>query len=122
MLAAASGERMRAHHNIHTDEAYALSQGLPAAIADGMLSTNWISSLLIEVFGAAYIEAGERRTKYIKPVFVGVPVRARALVTTVDRDDDGSLRVALDVWAEDPDGVHLTVGDARVTLAFRPAA
>lgn len=116
MLAAASGTRMRAHDNIHTDEDYALSQGLPAAIADGMLSTAWISSVLIGAFGAAYLERGELRTKYIKPVYVDVPLTAAARITTVSAAADGRIRYDLEVWAEDGTGVKLTVGDAVITV------
>ena len=58
MLSAAKGELARVGSNIHTDEAYARSQGLPAVIADGMIMTNWVSSMLVEHFGLAYV--GER--------------------------------------------------------------
>ena len=37
MLSAASGELARVGSNIHTDDAYAKSQGLPGVIADGMI-------------------------------------------------------------------------------------
>ena len=68
MLSAAKGTLAQVGSNIHTDEAYARSQGLPAIIADGMIMANWCSSMLIEHFGLAYVERGELRTKFIKPV------------------------------------------------------
>ena len=43
MHSAATGELRRAGENIHTDAAYAQGQGLSTAIADGMMSTAWIS-------------------------------------------------------------------------------
>ena len=68
MLSAATGTLAQVGSNIHTDEDYARSQGLPAIIADGMIMTNWVSSMLVEHFGMAYVERGELRTKFIKPV------------------------------------------------------
>ena len=42
MLSAATGTLAQVGSNIHTDEDYARSQGLPAVIADGMIMTNWV--------------------------------------------------------------------------------
>ena len=54
---------------IHDDDDYARKQGLPAIIADGMISTNWIMSLLIDVFGPQILSKGKLTTKYIAPVY-----------------------------------------------------
>ena len=48
MLSAAMGSLQPVQHNIHTDDEYARSQGLPAAIADGMHSTNWLSAMMAD--------------------------------------------------------------------------
>jgi 3-hydroxybutyryl-CoA dehydratase len=116
MLAAATGEQLPVQHNIHTDHDFARSQGLPAAIADGMHSTNWISALLSEHFGEHYISRGSLRTKYVKPVIVDAVLTAKAVVT--DREDTGAggITYTLDVWCEDQDGTRLTVGDATVRI------
>lgn len=71
MLAGGTGERQPVQHNVHTYHDCARLPGLPSAIADWMHSTNWISGLLPEHFGAHYISRGALRTKYIKPVLVG---------------------------------------------------
>ena len=60
MHSAATGKLTRAGENIHTDIAYAQGQGLTTAIADGMMSTAWISSVLLKAFGRHYLE---RRTE-----------------------------------------------------------
>jgi acyl dehydratase len=116
MLAAATGERMPVQHNIHTDHKYARAQGLPAAIADGMHSTNWLSALLSAQFGAHYVTGGALRTKYIKPVIVDAVITPKAVVR--GRDDLGpeGVRYTLDVWCEDQDGAKLTIGDATVLV------
>ncbi len=119
MLSAAKGELARVTVNIHTDDDYAKAEGLPAIIADGMMSTNWCSEMLIERFGMDYVERGELRTKFIKPVFLGVTVSVRGKVTSAKMQDNGAVVYALEVWCEDEKGVKLTVGDAKVEVAPR---
>jgi 3-hydroxybutyryl-CoA dehydratase len=116
LLSAAAGEEIHVGANIHTDEEYARSQGLEYAIADGMLSTNWLSSMLVRSFGAEYLTNGELQTKFIKPVRVGIELQARGRVTAQTARDDGTTRVELEIWTEDADGMQLVVGSASVTL------
>jgi 3-hydroxybutyryl-CoA dehydratase len=116
MLSAAKGELTRVTVNIHTDEDYARSEGLPAIIADGMISTNWCSEMMIEHFGLDYIERGELRTRFIKPTFLGVTVSVRGRVTAADPQPGGAVIYKLDVWCEDETGLKLTVGDAKVEV------
>jgi acyl dehydratase len=116
MLSAAKGELARVTVNIHTDENYAKAQGLPAIIADGMISTNWCSEMLIEHFGMDYVERGELRTRFIKPTFLGVTVSVRGMVTSAVPKEGGVILYTLDVWCEDENGLKLTVGDARVEV------
>jgi len=117
MLAASTGERMPVQHNIHTDHEYARRQGLPAAIADGMHSTNWLSALLSCHFGEHYVARGSLRTKYIRPVVVDTVLIPKAVVQ--EREDLGpeGIRYTLEVWCEDQNGGRLTVGDATVRVA-----
>ncbi len=119
MLSAAKGELARVTVNIHTDDDYAKSEGLPAVIGDGMMSTNWCSEMLIERFGLDYVEHGELRTKFIKPIFLGVTVFVRGRVTSAVPQENGAVVYALEVWCEDEKGVKLTVGDAKVEVAPR---
>lgn len=116
MHSAATGELRRAGENIHTDIAYAQGQGLQTAIADGMMSTAWISSMLLATFGRDYLERGELRTKYIKTTDVGITIRILGKVRERSDQADGSVRFVLDVWTEDTAGVKLTDGDAAVEV------
>ena len=115
LMTSAAGERRMAMPNIHTDEGYAKSQGLQGAIADGMHSTNWISTMMTATFGRAYLESGRLRTKYIKPTFVGKPLYVFGKITARE-DRDMSTYVELEVWTEDDEGTKLTVGEASVEL------
>jgi len=119
MHSAATGELRRAGQNIHTDAEYAKGQGLTTAIADGMMSTAWISSMLLKAFGRDYLERGELRTKYIKTTDVGITLKILGRVRERDTQGDGSVRFVLDVWTENLAGVKLTEGDAVIEVRSR---
>jgi 3-hydroxybutyryl-CoA dehydratase len=104
---------------IHDDDAYAKKQGLPGIIADGMISTNWIFSLLTDVFGDDAARKGRLRTKYIAPVYEDQVLIACARVRSLHDNADGATVYHLDVWCEDDSGKHVTVGEALVHATRR---
>lgn len=116
IFSAATGAPHEIQLNIHTDDEYARSQGFPAAIADGMHSTNWLNALLGSQFGEHYLTSGRLRTRYIKPTLLNVPLTAKAKVTSRTEQSDG-VQYELEVWIQDGEGTQLTVGDAAVLVA-----
>jgi 3-hydroxybutyryl-CoA dehydratase len=119
MLSAAKGELAQVGDNIHTDDAFARNQGLPGTIADGMISTNWCSSMLIAHFGMAYVERGELRTKFIKPILIGATVLVKGRILSAEKRENGGTEYRLDVWCELEDGTKVVDGDARVVVPAR---
>jgi 3-hydroxybutyryl-CoA dehydratase len=115
MLSAAKGELAQVGSNIHTDEEYARAEGFPGVNADGMILTNWCSSMLVEHFGLDYLERGELRTKFIKPVYLRTVVHVRGRVLSVTPTAGGS-RYTLDVWCEDDNGVKVVDGHAEIEI------
>jgi acyl dehydratase len=103
---------------IHDDDAYARKNGLPGIIADGMISTNWILGLLVDVFGAEAAGKGRLRTKYIAPVYEDQVIVAVARVRGATRVE-GRTVYELDVWCEDDKGTKVTVGEAVVHASTR---
>ena len=99
---------------IHDDDAYAKQNGLPGIIADGMVSTNWILGLLVDVFGPEAAGKGRLRTKYIAPVYEDQVIVACARVRGASRDGEGRTAYDLEVWCEDDTGLKVTVGEAEV--------
>lgn len=99
---------------IHDDDAYARKQGLPGIIADGMISTNWILGLLVDVFGIDAASKGRLKTKYIAPIYEDQVVITCAKVTSAVGNAGGETVYGLDVWCEDDTGKKLTVGDAVI--------
>jgi acyl dehydratase len=116
MLSAATNELRQVGSNIHTDVEFARSQGFPTANADGMIMTNWCSEMLVRAFGMHYLERGELRTKYIKPVNLDVELHVRGRIGEATRQPDGSTLYTLDVWCEDEKGTKLVDGDAKIVV------
>jgi acyl dehydratase len=117
MLSAATDELRQVGSNIHTDPDYAKTQGFSGVNADGMIMTNWCSEMLVRAFGVHYLERGELRTKFIKPVNLGVQLHVRGRVKEVAKGAKGGTLYALDVWCEDQNGTKLVDGDAKVEVA-----
>jgi hypothetical protein len=117
MLSAATNELRQVGSNIHTDEEFARSEGFTTANADGMIMTNWCSEMLLRAFGMDYLTRGELRTKYIKPVNLGVELHVRGRIREAVKGPNGNVLYTIDVWCEDEHGTKLTDGDARIDVA-----
>ena len=104
---------------IHDDDDYAKKNGLSGIIADGMISTNWILGLLVDVFGAEAAGRGRLRTKYIAPVYEDQVIVACAKVRAATRNGEGRNVYEIDVWCEDDTGLKVTVGEAVVHSSTR---
>jgi acyl dehydratase len=99
--------------NIHNDEAFAKSQGLPKIIGFGMSSMSWMFGYLLDHYGEGYLNSGALTAKFIRPVF------ADQLITTSWREKgeravNGSSALDLDLWCNDDTGQTLTAGTATI--------
>jgi acyl dehydratase len=99
---------------IHDDDAYAKKQGLPGIIADGMISTNWIFGLLVDVFGPEAGHQGRLRTKYIAPIYEDDVVVTCGKIISAIEIERGETVYQVEVWCEGEGGKKLTVGEAVV--------
>jgi hypothetical protein len=115
LLTSSAGAPTEVGINIHTDDAYAQAEGLPAAIADGMLGANWLADMLLDYFGEHYITNSRLRVKFIKPVFVGQHMSPRGVVSDVIREEDRST-FQIELSLTDEEGTPRTVGEASVTV------
>jgi acyl dehydratase len=114
---AGSGQPLVAPPNIHTDDEIARANGLPARVADGMVSTNWISTLLAETFGQCYLAGGSLRTRYVRPIFVDERIEVVVRISEGESPSDGDSRVVAEVSCVKSDGVVATAGTATVRVA-----
>lgn len=102
--------------NIHTDDALARANGLPGRVADGMVSTNWISTLLTDAFGERYLEGGSLRTRYVRPIFEDERIEVVVRITERRTASDGSDHLVAEVACVKSDGEIATVGEATVAV------
>jgi len=119
MLSAAMNELRQVGSNIHTDPDFAKSEGFIGVNADGMIMTNWCSEMLTRLFGLDYFETGELRTKFIKPVVMGVELHVRGRIRKATPQSGGGTEYDVEIWCEDQNGLKLVDGDAKVTAKSR---
>jgi hydroxyacyl-ACP dehydratase HTD2-like protein with hotdog domain len=97
-------------YEIHYDQAYAKSVGLPGVILHGLLKAAFLGQLVTDWLG----DQGELKTFEVSYRGIdqpGHPYRCRGKVMRVDGRD-----VDLEVWGEDESGKRTTVGTATVRL------
>jgi hydroxyacyl-ACP dehydratase HTD2-like protein with hotdog domain len=97
-------------YEIHYDQAYAKSVGLPGVILPGLLKAAFLAQLVTDWLG------DDGRLEVFEVSYRGIdqparPYRCRGKVTRVDGPN-----VDLEVWGEDESGKRTTVGTAAVRL------
>jgi acyl dehydratase len=97
--------------SIHTDEAWAHEKGFRAPLAQAMMSTAYVSELMMQLLGAGFVKGGTMSMTFIKPVYAGERLTVHGVVTDV-RPEDGATRIVVDVWCEDQEGDKTAVGTA----------
>ncbi len=115
LISVVQGKAVKLGKNIHNDDEFAQAQGLEKAIADGMISTAWLSDMLVDAFGEGYIRGGKLMTKYIRSVYNGDVLTMKMKVTEKTLEEN-AVRFSLDVWCENQDGQVVTVGAASALV------
>jgi acyl dehydratase len=100
--------------NIHNDDGMAQANGLAGRVADGMISTNWISTLLADTFGEGYLEGGTLRTRYVRPIYEDDQIEVVVRITGREAEPDGGERLWADVSCVKSDGEVATGGVASI--------
>ena len=97
-------------YEIHYDQAYAKSVGLPGVILHGLLKAAFLGQLITDWLG----DRGTLKTFEVSYRGIdqpGHPYRCRGRVTRVDGDE-----AEIEVWSEDEAGKRTTVGTATVQM------
>jgi hypothetical protein len=115
-VSAGSGVPIIAEPNIHTDDDLARANGLPARVADGMASTNWIHSILAGTYGLNFLEGGSLRTRYVRPIFEDERIEVIVRVTARETDPGGGERLVAEVECVKSDGQVATGGMATIRV------
>lgn len=107
-----SGVRPR---SIHSDEAWARQKGFRAPLAQGMMSTAYVSEMMTNFLGAGFVKGGTMSMAFIKPVYAGDRLAVHGVVKEV-RTENTEPRVVVEVWCENQDGEKTAVGTASGRL------
>jgi acyl dehydratase len=107
-----SGVRPR---SIHSDEAWARQKGFRACLAQGMMSTAYVSQLMVTLLGPGFARGGTISMAFIKPVYAGDRLTVHGKIKD-KQPDNGATRVVVEVWVENQHGEKTAVGHATGLL------
>ena len=108
-----SGVRPR---SIHTDEGWAREKGFHAPLAQGMMSTAYVSEMMTQFLGAGFVKGGTMSIAFIKPVYAGDRLTVHGVVKD-KRREDGTTRIVVEVWCENQHGEKTAIGTASGLLS-----
>jgi acyl dehydratase len=103
-----SGVRVR---SIHSDEAWARQKGFRTTLAQGMMSTAYVSEMMTTLLGAGFVKGGSMSVAFVQPVYAGDRLTVRGVVKEL-RSEAGRTRVVVDVWCENQHGQKTALGTA----------
>jgi 3-hydroxybutyryl-CoA dehydratase len=97
--------------SIHTDESWARAKGFRAPLAQGMMSTAYVSEMMTRFLGAGFVKGGTISMAFVKPVYAGDRLTVHGVVK--DRQpENGGTRVTVEVWCVNQDGQTTAIGTA----------
>ena len=108
-----SGVRPR---SIHTDEGWAREKGFRAPLAQGMMSTAYVSEMMTRLLGAGFVKGGTMSVAFIKPVYAGDRLTVHGVIKD-KRREAGATRVVVEVWCENQHGEKTAIGTASGLLS-----
>ena len=97
--------------SIHTDEEWARAKGFKAPLAQGMMSTAYVSEMMTRFLGEGFVKGGTISMSFIKPVYAGDRLTVHGVVKEM-RPERDATRVVVEVWCENQDGEKTAVGTA----------
>jgi len=97
--------------SIHSDETWARQKGFRACLAQGMMSTAYVSQLMVTLLGPSFARGGTMSMAFIKPVYAGDRLTVHGIVKD-KQPDSGATRVVVEVWVENQNGEKTAVGHA----------
>ena len=97
--------------SIHTDEVWARAKGFRTCLAQGMMSTAYVSEMMTRLLGAGFVKGGTMSLAFVQPVFAGDRLTVHGVVKE-RRADNGGTRVVVEVWCENQHGQKTAVGTA----------
>ncbi len=97
--------------SIHSDPEWAKQKGFHAPLAQGMMSTAYVSEIMTNLLGEGFIKGGKMAVNFIKPVYTDDQLTIHGTVLE-KTPEDGATRVTVEVWCENQRGDKTLVGTA----------
>jgi acyl dehydratase len=106
---------MWSNRNIHTDWEVAKKGGLPAPIAQGLMSHAYLCEMLTRFFGKNWLQGGRIDVKFIRYTLPGDVVSAMGVIKE-KIEEDSAVRFNCEVWCESLSGEKTVVGTASALV------
>lgn len=97
--------------SIHSDAEWAKHKGFRAPLAQGMMSTAYVSEMMTLLLGEGFIEGGKMSVIFIKPVYAGDTLTLHGVVKEKN-PEHSATRIVVEVWCENQEGEKTMVGTA----------
>ena len=98
-------------YSIHTDPGWARKKGFAAPLAQGMMSTAYVSQMMVQFLGEGFVKGGRMSVAFVKPVLAGDTLTVRGQVRS--KEAEGALtRITVEFSCENQHGVKTMVGTA----------
>ncbi len=98
-------------YSIHTDPEWARKKGFKTALVQALMSTGYVSQLMVEFLGAGFVKGGKMSVAFIKPVYAGDTLTVHGKIVSREPEADRH-RVTVEVWCQNEDGVMTMAGTA----------
>ena len=102
-------------HSIHSDETWAQAKGFRTSLAQGMMSTAYVSDMMTRLLGSGFVRGGTMSIAFVKPVYAGDRLTVRGAVKD-KRQEDGRTRVIVEVSCTNQHGQQTAIGTASGLL------
>jgi acyl dehydratase len=100
---------------LHWDPVTSADYGLKAPIATGMMSSAYLTEMLVNFFGASFFENATMEGKFVKPVYAGEVITTHGIVR--ERIPEGDkVRLRVELWADNEEGEVKTVAEATALV------
>jgi len=101
--------------SIHTSWDVARKAGLPAPIAQGLISHSYISEMMTDLFGETWLQGGKLSVSFINYTVPGDIITARGIIR--EKVEEGSaVRFNCEVWCENQAYQKTVVGTASALV------
>ena len=97
--------------NYHTDREQAEKLGFPNIVVQGMMSTCFVSEVMLREFGRGWLEGGKAELKLTNVLWVDESVTAHAKIRE-ETSEGTRTRIHCDVWVQKDDGTRILIGNA----------